>query len=304
MQENYLAKWLNNELTKEELEVFKNTDEYASYKKIADASSKLQAPNFDIDKALNDSIANRPTSKDVKVIRLNPFKKLLRIAAVVLVLVTGSYFYYNSLDETLKTDLAENKSLVLPDASTVFLNADSKLSYNKNNWDENRKISLNGEAYFKVAKGKKFTVETSEGLVTVLGTQFNVENRKGFFEVTCYEGLVSVTHKNKTIKLPGGNSFLVINNEIIATEAPNTSAPSWITNESTFKSIPMLYVIQEFERQYNITVDTKNIDTNILYTGTFTNKNIELALKSICLPNQIKFKLEKNKVLLYAENAP
>lgn len=304
MQENYLAKWLNNELTKAELEEFKKSDEYASYKKIAAATSKLQAPDFDIAKALKDSIANRPATKAVKVVRLNPVKKWMRIAAVILVLVTGSYFYFNSLDEVVKTDLAQNKSLVLPDASTVVLNADSKLAYHKNNWDDHRNVTLNGEAFFKVAKGKKFTVETTDGLVTVLGTQFNVENRKGFFEVTCYEGLVSVTYKDETIKLPGGTSFMVVNNQIIATEAPSTSAPSWITNESTFKSIPLLYVIKEFERQYNTVVETKNIDTTILYTGTFTNKNIDLALKSICLPNQIKFKLEKNKVLLYAENAP
>tara|TARA_R110002050_G_scaffold1281_6_gene9359 strand:+ start:95 stop:1003 length:909 start_codon:yes stop_codon:yes gene_type:complete len=301
MQENYLAKWLNNELPEEELAEFKKTEEYASYKKIAEVSSKLQAPTFDIEKALNESINKR---SKVKVIRLSPIKKLMRIAAVVVLLVTGSYFYLNSLDETIKTDLAQNDTLLLPDTSEVILNAESKISYNKNNWDSQRNVTLEGEAFFKVAKGKKFTVETSNGLVTVLGTQFNVENRKGFYEVTCYEGLVSVTFKGNTIKLPFGSSFLVINNEVIAAEGPKNSFPSWMNNESSFKSIPLVFVLKEFERQYNIKVETKNIDTNTLFTGSFTNKQIELALKSICLPNQIKFKLEKNKVLLYAENAP
>tara|TARA_R110000868_G_scaffold21640_12_gene89880 strand:+ start:24717 stop:25625 length:909 start_codon:yes stop_codon:yes gene_type:complete len=301
MQENYLAKWLNNELSEEELAEFKKTEEYASYKKIAEVSSKLQAPTFDIEKALNESINKR---SKVKVIRLSPIKKLMRIAAVVVLLVTGSYFYLNSLDETIKTDLAQNDTLLLPDTSEVILNAESKISYNKNNWDSQRNVTLEGEAFFKVAKGKKFTVETSNGLVTVLGTQFNVENRKGFYEVTCYEGLVSVTFKGNTIKLPFGSSFLVINNEVIAAEGPKNSFPSWMNNESSFKSIPLVFVLKEFERQYNIKVETKNIDTNTLFTGSFTNKQIELALKSICLPNQIKFKLEKNKVLLYAENAP
>lgn len=303
MQENYLAKWLNNELNDKELEDFKKSKEYASYKKIADASSRLEAPAFDIDKALIDS-KNSRLKTEVKVVPLNPFKKFIRIAAAILFLVGGTYFYLNSLDETIKTDLAENRQLVLPDASEVVLNADSELSYNKDNWDKKRNIALKGEAYFKVAKGEKFSVETSDGVVTVLGTQFNIENRKGFYEVTCYEGLVSVTYKGKTRKLPAGNSFLVLNGTIRSSEISNTPEPSWINNESAFKSIPLSYVLKEFERQYNVVVETKDIDTKTLFTGTFTNKQIELAIKSICLPNQIKFKLEKNKVLLYAENAP
>ena len=51
MQENYLAKWLNNELTETELAEFKNSDEYASYQRILEASSTLEAPDFDVDDA-------------------------------------------------------------------------------------------------------------------------------------------------------------------------------------------------------------------------------------------------------------
>ena len=303
MQENYLAKWLNNELSEQELEEFKKTKEYASYKKIADFSSKLDAPNFDSNKALEE-IKRKRSLKNTKVIHLSPIKRFLRIAAVVVILISASYFYFNTLDETVYTDLAENNSITLPDASMVLLNADSKLSYNKDHWDNNRNVILKGEAYFKVAKGKKFTVETADGLVTVLGTHFNVKNRKDIFEVTCFEGLVSVTHKGNTIKLPAGTSFLILNSKNIPVEGPKTLEPSWINNESSFKSMPLKYVLSEFERQYNVKIETNNIDTNILFTGTFSNKQMNIALNSICLPNKIKFKLEKNKVLLYAENAP
>ena len=47
MQENYLAKWLNGELTEEELADFKKSDAYASYVKIRTASENLEAPDFD-----------------------------------------------------------------------------------------------------------------------------------------------------------------------------------------------------------------------------------------------------------------
>ncbi|MEX0291535.1 MAG: FecR family protein [Flavobacteriaceae bacterium] len=303
MEENYLAKWLNNELTEAELAEFEKTAEYATYKRILDVSSEMEAPKFDMEKALED-LRNQQTPKETKVVQLNPARKLLRIAAAIAVIFLVSYFYIDSLDETISTQYAERTEVVLPDASEIILNADSEVSFSEKKWDQNRNVNLNGEAFFKVAKGKKFTVATENGLVTVLGTQFNVENRKDFFEVTCYEGLVSVTYNDKETKLPAGNSFVVINGQIQQPEVPNSSVPSWINNESTFKSIPLSYVLDEFQRQFNIKVETRNIDLDQLFTGTFSNTNVNLALQSISTPSQIKFKLEGNKVLIYAENAP
>ncbi|WP_273565977.1 FecR family protein [Maribacter halichondriae] len=303
MQENYLAKWLNNELTEAKLAEFKLSDEYASYQRILEASNSLEAPEFDANQAFT-ALKNKQTLNSTKVVQLHPFKKFLRVAAAIAVLLTGSYFYLNSLDENISTQYAENKEVVLPDASTIILNADSQISYNEKKWDEKRNIALEGEAFFKVAKGKRFTVATENGTVTVLGTQFNVENRGDFFEVTCYEGLVSVTFNEKETKLPAGTSFMVIHGKIVDAEAPNTNVPAWMNDESSFKSIPLKYVLNEFERQHNIKVETQNVDTDQLFTGTFSNTETELALQSISVPSRIKFKLEGNKVLFYAENAP
>ena len=303
MQENYLAKWLNNELSEEELASFKRSEEYASYQKIVRASDALEAPTFDMEKALGD-FKSRQLNKETKVIKMRPAQYLMRIAAAVTVLFAATYFYIASLNETFSTEYAQRTEIVLPDASEVLLNAESKLSYSERKWDSERALSLEGEAFFKVAKGKKFTVTTDLGTVSVLGTQFNVESRKGFFEVTCYEGLVSVTYQGKEEKLPAGTSFLVVNERIVPVEAPLNSVPSWVNNESSFKSIPLTYVLNEFQRQYNIKVETKNVDLTQLFTGTFSNTNINLALQSISTPSQISYTLEKNKVLFYAENAP
>ena len=217
-------------------------------------------------------------------------------------LLTGSYFYINTLNEKVSTEFAERSEVVLPDDSEIFLNADSQISYSEKKWDKNRNIDLKGEAFFKVAKGKKFTVSTDHGTVAVLGTQFNVENREGFFEVTCYEGLVSVTHKNEEIKLPAGNSFLVINGKLISTGTPSGTLPSWMNNESSFESIPLKYVFAELERQFNVKVSTENIDTNLLFTGSFNNTDLNMALKSISTPSQTRFKIDGDNVLFYAEN--
>lgn len=300
MQENYLAKWLNNELTEEEITQFKQTEEYTSYLKIKEVSDKLQAPDFDIEKTL-EVVANKRNSNQPKVIKLNPMKKFIRVAAAIVLLCGASYFYISSLDETVRTNLAQTNEIILPDASEIILNAESKIAYSKKNWDKKRNVSLEGEAFFKVAKGKKFTVSTDHGTVTVLGTQFNVENRPNFFEVTCYEGLVSVDYNEETIQLPAGKSFHIISGKVFTDGQIKATSPSWTNNESSFKSIPLQFVLNEFQRQYNIKVETKNIDTKQLFTGTFSNKNIDLALQSISLPSQILFKLEENKVLFYAE---
>ena len=155
-----------------------------------------------------------------------------------------------------------------------------------------------------MAKGKKFTVSTEVGTVTVLGTQFNVEQRKGFFEVTCYEGLVSVIYGQDETRLPAGNSFIVFNGDIVETQEFETLQPSWMNDESSFKSIPLKFVLNELERQYDIEVRTEDIDTVQLFTGTFSNTNLNLALESISAPYQIKYSVEGNKVLFYAETTP
>lgn len=303
MQENHLAKWLNGDLTEAELAEFENSDEYASYRRIADATQSMQAPEFDDDRAYQ-ALKNRRELQDNKVVTLHPFRKFLRVAAAAAVLIMGSYFYLNLLDETISTSFAESKEITLPDLSEVVLNVDSEISYSERKWDKNRNVNLKGEAFFKVAKGKRFTVATDAGNVTVLGTQFNVENRKGFFEVTCFEGLVSVSFNNKITQLPAGSSFIAINGEIVEATVPGTSVPSWMKDESSFKSVPLKYVLDEFERQHDITVKTQNIDLKQLFTGTFSNTDPVLALKSISVPSQIKFKFEGDKVLFYGENTP
>ncbi|PRX53744.1 FecR family protein [Flagellimonas meridianipacifica] len=301
MQDNYLAKWLNDELSEEELIKFKASEEYASYKRLKEVSASLRAPDFDMEEALN-RLQTERSENTPKVIALKPYKRFLRIAAAIAILITGSYLYLNLSNTSYSSQLAENTEVVLPDNSEVILNADSKVTFNEKNWDTRRKINLKGEAFFKVAKGKKFTVKTSQGSVSVLGTQFNVENRDGFFEVNCYEGLVQVTFEDITKKLPAGTSFLVIDGKVMDVEKSDALQPSWTRNESSFDGIPLKYVFNELERQFDISVNTENVDTNLLFTGTFSNTDLKMALKSIATPSRIKFKTEGNNVLFYAEN--
>ena len=116
--------------------------------------------------------------------KTNWAKQLIKIAAI-LAISFSVYYYTTTLDTTITTLAAQKTTIDLPDASHVSLNALSSLTFNKKDWDDERDITLNGEAYFKVAKGERFTVNTSSGIVTVLGTQFNIKQRDNLFEVVC-----------------------------------------------------------------------------------------------------------------------
>ncbi|MEO1487701.1 MAG: FecR domain-containing protein [Bacteroidota bacterium] len=302
MEENYLAKWLNNELSPEELKAFEQTEEYQSYAKLKAVSSRLQAPEFDMEGTFA-QIKAKTAGDAVKVVALKPYKSFLRIAAAIALLMVGAFAYLNLSNESVTTEIAETAKLTLPDTSEVVLNADSKVTYDDTDWDLQRNITLEGEAFFKVAKGKTFTVSTDLGQVQVLGTQFNVEARKDYFEVSCYEGLVSVTFNNTTQKLPAGASLLFIRGERMERTVSNLE-PSWLNHESSFERVPLQFVINELERQFKIDVSLENVDTEVLFTGSFNNTDLETALKSISTPSTLNFKVSGDNVLFYAEDTP
>ncbi|MDY0781542.1 FecR family protein [Tenacibaculum sp. IB213877] len=288
-REDLIKKWLDNDLNAEELKAFEALEDYTALTKIANYSKGFKAPEYDSEKALKTVLEKINTKKAPTNNWLNTFMKI----AAVFVVSLGFYLYNISKKTHFTTQFAEKTEISLPDKSVVNLNAHSSLSFRKRNWDTNRNIKLTGEAFFKVQKGSTFNVHTTEGTVTVLGTQFNVKQRARFFEVTCYEGAVQVSYKNEKLKLLPGDSFQVLNNKISQNVTQNNK-PSWLVNTSEFKSIPLKEVLAEFERQYNITVNVKNIDTEQLFTGKFTHDDITIAIQSIAQPLNLKH-TQKNK---------
>ena len=119
MQENYLAKWLNGELSEEELVKFKASEEYASYEKLKEVSASLRAPDFDVEDAL-ERVQTVRSQASPKVIAMKPYKRFMRIAAAIAILITGSYLFLNLSNTSYSTELAENTEVFLPDQSEVI----------------------------------------------------------------------------------------------------------------------------------------------------------------------------------------
>jgi transmembrane sensor len=296
-KEELIKKWLDHNLSTEEQKAFEQLEDYTDLMQMNTVLKDLKAPDFSIE---NNYQTLKPKLKSVSSRANQWLKPLLKIAAI-LTLGFSIYYYTTTLDTKFNTSIAEQTTLKLPDASTVDLNTNSTLTFNAHNWTERRDVKLSGEAFFKVAKGQRFDVITDAGIVSVLGTQFNVKQRESHFEVTCYEGLVSVTHHNKTVELTSGNTFRIIDGKRLSNKKEFTLQPSWLHNESSFKSVPLKHVIKAFENQYDLKITTDNIDTSRLFTGTFTHKNLDLALQSVTIPLHLSYSKSGKSILLKRE---
>lgn len=307
---NFLARWIAGELSVEELEAFKKTKEYSAFNKINKGAQRLKAPVFNKEAALNRLKKEVYTQKSEapKVVSLNQDHKrkpllpywVYGIAAAVLVFL-GVFKFINSTS-SYETGYGEQLAVTLPDNSKVQLNSNSKLDYKTRGWTKDRVLNFSGEAFFDVEKGATFKVKTSQGIVTVLGTEFNVISNTNYFEVTCHEGKVSVTnpaHKNIAI-LTQGKGVRVYKNSQEKYEFKDEK-PTWITGESTFVNTPILEVIKALENTFNIRFNTKTINANKRFTGGFTHKDLNVALKTVFLPMNIAYTRGVDGVIILKE---
>jgi ferric-dicitrate binding protein FerR (iron transport regulator) len=156
-----------------------------------------------------------------QVVSMKPFtsrfNKLARVAAlfggVVLALFLAFQFFSNNREDKLavQTEYGKLKQVLLPDSSSIVLNANSKIEYNKN-WSKGnkREVWLEGEAFFdvrhlnqdttKVTPFEQFVVHTEDLDVEVLGTSFNIRQRRGKTEVVLQTGRIKVSFKDNSRK--------------------------------------------------------------------------------------------------------
>jgi ferric-dicitrate binding protein FerR (iron transport regulator) len=297
-KEYLLKKWLNNDLTQEEEVLFKSLDDFSSNQAIISSAESFKASNFNtIDNF--DDFKNYYSERESKTTSLNWKSPFLRIASVIIVAATlYSAFYFNRNTE-IQTLASEKTTIELPDASQVIMNSVSEISYNRHSWQSSRTLNLKGEAFFKVSKGNTFDVVTSSGVVTVVGTEFNVKQRDNFFYVECFEGIVSVKSDTLTRLLHAGDSFKIYQGVLSESHAQQQE-PYWMNNSSSFHAIALKDVLSELERQYNIEITHENINLENLFTGGFTHTNLKEALISITQPMNLSYKMNSsNRVVLY-----
>lgn len=156
--------------------------------------------------------------------RWRPFWFRVAAAAVVLMLAGVAVWRFTQPtgSQRVHTAFGETRTVALPDGSTVLLNGNSTLTFAAG-WAEGtqREVWLEGEGFFKVAKqaapggGRvKFITHTPNLDISVLGTQFNVNTRRGNTAVTLLEGKVRLENpRNRQSRVlemkPGDHATLV-----------------------------------------------------------------------------------------------
>ena len=226
-----------------------------------------------------------------KVIKLNPLYKIAVAASLFLLLgVTGFLRYYS---KTVYSPAGQHLTLCLPDSSIINLNAQSTIKYHPYWFSFSRKVTLEGEAFFKVISGNQFKVISRRGETTVVGTSFNIYSRNNDYNVTCFTGKVRVVSAEKNEKVllnPSEQAFINKDGFLRIAQNPNyKTVKSWMDNMFVFTGSSVINVIEEIERQYNIKIIFK-ADPNLTYTGNFSKSLSEKeVLDLVCTSLGLKF---------------
>lgn len=256
--------------------------------------SKLSIPGGKAKEMVWQSILEQLAEQpEVKVIQLG--RIMLRIAASILILIAvgGSIWIWEFGNVSIYSPMGQHFTVYLPDSSKVQLNADTRIAYNKTLWFISRKVVIKGEALFKVKKGKQFDVVADLATTSVLGTTFDVYAREGKVMVSCIEGKVSVknNHSNDKVILTAG-LFTHTKQNKLSTPAQSIKHDevAWTYGDFYFNNQPLSEVLKEIERQFNVDISYDSL-TNRHYTGYFNNKDLNDALRIVCIPMELSYSI-------------
>jgi transmembrane sensor len=292
--EEYKKKWLDHELTDED-RIVHQSQERESLEELEEALKSFRPRSLNLAESLAKFDEKR--NRHATIVSARWLRPVYSIAAVGLIVIIA-LFYFSDGTVNVQTQTAEKNKVTLPDESIVTLSAVSQLTFDKGTWKDQRVVRLEGEAFFDVTKGSTFDVVTASGTVRVVGTEFTVKDRKDFFEVVCYEGVVRVEAAQQSVELTPGKMFRVTMGMHAPLITSKVNTPPLLANESFFQSVPVEEVLQEFERQYGVRVTTNNVDVKQLFTGTFVHTDRELALKAISQPLGLTYTIENDHVVL------
>lgn len=250
-----------------------------------------------------------------------------RAAAILFIplLVTLMLQYWGGNEQELarivevKTNPGMMTSLTLPDGTLVYLNSESTLSYPSRFDNDTRNVTLQGEAYFEVAKNpeKKFIVSTShQSQIEVLGTHFNVEayEKEDRISATLVEGKIGFIYKSndvsKKVLMDPGQKLVYDSkdNKVQLYVTSGESEIAWKEGKIIFRNTPLEEGLRMLEKRYNVEFIIKNDRLKgDSFTGTFTNQRLERILEYFQLSSQIRWrhldssniKDEKSKIEIY-----
>ncbi|MEP7318961.1 MAG: FecR domain-containing protein, partial [Panacibacter sp.] len=187
-----------------------NQQYYQQFKTIWEQSKELTVTIPIDEKAAWQRFKKRVELKPAEIKKPAPvisFKRWMQAAAAVLIIAVGSLLLYQNFSKPADIVMAQIETFsnteidTLPDGSIITVNKNTKLAYPEKFAGSTRKVTLKGEAFFKVQpdKSKPFIITANDVTVTVVGTAFNVKNYDSATEVIVESGIVKVEHHYKTM---------------------------------------------------------------------------------------------------------
>ncbi|MDZ7691035.1 MAG: FecR domain-containing protein [Balneolaceae bacterium] len=291
--------------------------------KIKKTNLHLADPDLDSEKIYR-SIQEDFRSADTDFSARKTFlKPLWRVAAVLLIGLVGSVFYYNMYYEKTESSSVANaelkyfetnnnqqKKLTLVDGTKIKLNSNSQIWISSDFMQDSRVVRMEGEAFFDVASNteKPFIINTDKASIKVLGTAFNVKSgvTKEELQVAVVEGNVSVSStgaeedKNSVI-LAGGQFGFLDNGEFGVENFGVENYLSWMKGRLVFEDLSLGQVCTQLSRIYEI--DCKVMNESIsdlkLSTNVSSVSSLEKVLSVISLSLDISYKKNSNQVLWF-----
>ncbi len=245
--------------------------------------------------------------------------QILRYAAVLLITASVVFMLKNirqkapiPAQQEVIVQFGNQSNIILPDGSRVILDAGSKLSFPKNFEGNTRKVHLYGEAYFEVNHNtaKPFIIYANKGIITVVGTKFNVRAWK--FEndevkVAVAEGTVSLcantTNNKGSVIINKGKMSYLTDSDLKARIPEKVNIEShlaWMQRDLILKNTPLEEVLDRLSRWYNLQFELpSHVYNKVKVTGTFKKKSVNHILEAIGLMIHLDYKRNKNKVRFF-----
>ena len=227
---------------------------------------------------------DNPPKKQSKIITLNWFKTA---SAAAILIICGSTFFMKTYSILVSSESNEKFSHTLPDNSEVFLNENSTLTYHPYWWTFDREIEFEGEAFFDVEKGEKFTVRSKNGNTSVIGTSFNINSRADY-TVYCKTGKV-VVNSNDELEpiLLSPNQMVSFKDDLKLKQevVDENTILNWRKTYLNFESVSVIEVFSTIEKIYNVNLNYKASEfLNLSYTANYEKpSDVEAILNMLSL---------------------
>lgn len=239
-----------------------------------------------------------------------------RVAAVLLLLLgigygIGSWREHSAPDVIVRNQLITAKGskgrFTLPDGSVVWLNSETKLTYPNRFAADKRSVSLEGEAYFEVAKDaeKPFVVQAGEIEVEVLGTNFVLDSYSSgeFVETALLSGSVEISGKTLEgpVRLKPNELFRYRKSDGIASvEAAKASLyADWIKDRLVFDNDRLADILISMEGRYNMEIECpKSFASSTRLSFTIRQESIEEVMEAMRLIAPIRYEIKGKKVYI------